>query len=152
MGRAFGRKRRADHGVVEIQACAFDGGATLRHLRVVLPGADNQIAHQIHTKLARGARYLQALIAQGSRYHLQRTEVDLDAEDSHIRTGGALFVTGTGSTLPSDQMLPCASSQVTVPPLWHSRMSPARPAAQSEISALRIQGFSYGAHDCPDSR
>ncbi|MBS0316265.1 MAG: SufD family Fe-S cluster assembly protein [Proteobacteria bacterium] len=70
-------------------------GARLQHLRVVVPASADQVAHRVHASLARGARYEQALIASGSRYHLQRTELDLHAAQSAARTGGALFAAGS---------------------------------------------------------
>jgi Fe-S cluster assembly protein SufD len=70
-------------------------GASLQHLRVATPGRDDRIAHRVHARLGRGARYDQALIACGSNYHLQRTELDLHAAQGSARTGAALFAAGT---------------------------------------------------------
>lgn len=69
--------------------------ATLQHLRVATPGTDDRVAHHVHTRLGRGARYEQALIASGSAYHLQRCELDLHQDRSFARTAGALFATGS---------------------------------------------------------
>lgn len=66
-------------------------GATLQHLRVATPGADDRVAHRVHARLGEGARYAQALIASGSRYHLQRSELELRATRASARLGGALF-------------------------------------------------------------
>jgi Fe-S cluster assembly protein SufD len=70
-------------------------GAQLQHLRVVVPAPADQVAHRVHASLACGARYEQALIASGARYHLQRTELDLQAARSVARVGGALFAAGS---------------------------------------------------------
>lgn len=66
-------------------------GATLQHLRLATPGADDRVAHRVHARLGEGARYAQALIASGSRYHLQRCELELREPGASARTGGALF-------------------------------------------------------------
>ncbi|TAM42190.1 MAG: SufBD protein [Burkholderiaceae bacterium] len=70
-------------------------GATLRHLRVAAPSADDRLAHRIHVRLDRGASYDQALIASGSNYHLQRVELDLQGAQARVRTGAALFAAGS---------------------------------------------------------
>ena len=70
-------------------------GATLQHLRIAAPGAGDRIAHHLHARLDRGARYDQALVATGSRYHLQRSEIDLPAAQATARTAGVLFAAGT---------------------------------------------------------
>jgi Fe-S cluster assembly protein SufD len=70
-------------------------GATLQHLRIALPGRGDRVAHHLHARLARGARYHQALIAAGSGYHLQRNVVDLAAERSAARLAGVLFAAGS---------------------------------------------------------
>ena len=70
-------------------------GATLQHLRVAMPALSDRVVHRVHARLGRGARYDQALIACGSNYHLQRTELDLHAAQGSARTGAALFAAGT---------------------------------------------------------
>jgi len=70
-------------------------GASLQHLRVATPAPGDRIVHRVHARLGRGARYDQALIACGSSYHLQRTELDLHAAQGSARTGAALFAAGT---------------------------------------------------------
>ena len=70
-------------------------GATLQHLRVATPGPDDRVVHCVRARLGRGARYDQALIASGSSYHLQRTELDLHAAQASARTGAALFAAGS---------------------------------------------------------
>lgn len=66
-------------------------GATLQHLRIATPGAADRIAHHLHAKLARGARYEQALIASGCSYHLQRNVIELHAERAAARSAGLLL-------------------------------------------------------------
>lgn len=70
-------------------------GARLQHVRLVTPrAADNRIAHQVHADVAAHGRYDQILIANGSGYHLQRTELALDHADAQAYTGAALFISG----------------------------------------------------------
>lgn len=66
-------------------------GARLQHVRVINPRPDDQVAHLIYAAIGARARYEQALVASGSRYHLQRTELDLSAPHSEGRVGAALF-------------------------------------------------------------
>lgn len=70
-------------------------GATLQHLRVATPAPDDRVVHRVHARAGRGARYDQALIACGSGYHLQRTELDLHGAHGAARTGAALFAAGS---------------------------------------------------------
>lgn len=70
-------------------------GASLVHLRVVEPHDDDQVAHHVHVKLAQGAQYRQALIGEGSRYHLQRLVMDLEAPDASGTAGAVLTASGT---------------------------------------------------------
>ena len=65
--------------------------AALQHVRVVTPGAHERVAHLIHARLGQGAQYDQALIASGSAYHLQRSEIELHAAQASTRVAGALF-------------------------------------------------------------
>ncbi|MBK9573558.1 MAG: SufD family Fe-S cluster assembly protein [Rhodoferax sp.] len=67
-------------------------GARLRHLRTVAPAPGDRLAHQLHVTLAEAARYDQALLASGSAYHLQRTQIDLNQPRSAARIGAALMV------------------------------------------------------------
>lgn len=67
-------------------------GAHLEHLRVVNPAPADRLAHQIHVELAEDARYDQVLMATGSAYHLQRTQVDLNQPGSQARVGAAFLV------------------------------------------------------------
>lgn len=66
-------------------------GATLQHLRIAMPGEGDRMAHHLHARLGRGARYHQALIASGSRYHLQRQRIELQADKASARVAGVLF-------------------------------------------------------------
>lgn len=66
-------------------------GASLRHLRHVAPADADRVAHHVHARLARDARYDQALLASGSDYHLQRIVLDLEGEDAEARAGGVLL-------------------------------------------------------------
>lgn len=66
--------------------------ARLQHLRVVNPAPADRLAHQIHVALAQDAHYHQVLMASGSAYHLQRTQVDLSQPHSKARIGAALLV------------------------------------------------------------
>ncbi|WP_296446283.1 SufD family Fe-S cluster assembly protein [Rhodoferax sp. UBA5149] len=67
-------------------------GAHLQHLRAVSPAPADRLAHQIHVQLAQDAHYDQVLLASGSAYHLQRTQVDLSQPGSQARLGSALLV------------------------------------------------------------
>ncbi len=66
-------------------------GATLQHLRIATPGSDDLIAHHVQARLARGARYHQALIGSGCSYHLQRHVIELHADRSEAHVAGVLF-------------------------------------------------------------
>jgi Fe-S cluster assembly protein SufD len=66
-------------------------GATLHHLRVIAPGAQDRVAHHVHARLERGARYHQALVASGCGYHLQRSAIELPDERAQARTAGVLL-------------------------------------------------------------
>lgn len=66
-------------------------GASLQHLRVALPGADDYIAHHVEVRLERDAVYEQCLLAGGSRYHLQRLAFDLDGARAAARTAAVLL-------------------------------------------------------------
>lgn len=66
-------------------------GAALQHLRLVLPGADDHVAHHVDVRLERDAVYEQSLLAGGSRYHLQRLAFDLNGARAAARTAGVLL-------------------------------------------------------------
>lgn len=86
-------------------------GATLQHLRIVMPGAGDRVAHHVQARLARGASYRQGLIAAGSGYHLQRTELELHAPQAFAGTAAALFA--AGSSLEQQVQVSHAASQTT---------------------------------------
>lgn len=67
-------------------------GATLRHVRVITPGADDCLAHGVHAQLDAGARYDQVSLLAGSRYHLQRTDIDLHGPRAEVRTAAAMLI------------------------------------------------------------
>ncbi|MDE2615206.1 MAG: SufD family Fe-S cluster assembly protein, partial [Burkholderiales bacterium] len=69
-------------------------GATLQHLRSVAPEADDQIAHHLHVRIGRDARYEQATLAGGSRYQLHRHVFELQARGATVRSAGLLFAAG----------------------------------------------------------
>ena len=66
-------------------------GATLRHLRVVAPGAQDRVAHHVHARLDRSAVYHQGLLASGCGYHLQRSAIELPGAHARARTAGVLL-------------------------------------------------------------
>ncbi len=93
-------EREPQHGraaiVQNLQAhIRLGAGATLQHLRIATPGAGDRVAHHVHARLDRGARYDQALVATGSRYHLQRGEIELPAGRATARTASVLFAAGS---------------------------------------------------------
>lgn len=69
-------------------------GAVLQHLRLVSPGAHDQLAHHVQVQLGAGARYQQALVAAGSRYHLQRTALTLAGAQAQAHVAGLLLSAG----------------------------------------------------------
>jgi Fe-S cluster assembly protein SufD len=94
-------------------------GATLQHLRHVAPAAADQVAHHLHARLARGARYRQALLATGSAYHLQRNVFALDGEGAQASAAGVLLAAATA-----------LEQQV------HARHCAARTGSAAEVLAL----------------
>lgn len=72
-------------------------GASLQHLRVVRPGAGDRLAHQVHVRAERDARYAQFLLATGSGYHLQRNVFELQGDSAEARAGAVVL--GTDSVL-----------------------------------------------------
>jgi Fe-S cluster assembly protein SufD len=69
--------------------------SSLRHLRVALPADEDRIAHHVHVRLRDGASYQQVLLAGGSRYHLQRTVLELDCARAQARTASVLLAAGS---------------------------------------------------------
>ncbi len=84
------------HGVVQnLQVhIRLGAGASLQHLRISLPGADDHIAHHVQVRLERDACYQQCLLAGGSRYHLQRGVFDLRGARAKAGTAGVLLAAG----------------------------------------------------------
>ena len=70
-------------------------GASLQHLRVVAPHADDRCAHIIHAQVGENARYVQAFVAGGSSYHLQRSQVLLSGSGSSAHIAGLTCAAGT---------------------------------------------------------
>lgn len=70
-------------------------GASLQHLRIVAPGADDRSAHIVHAQVGEGARYVQAFVAAGSGYHLQRSQVLLDGAGAAAHVAGLVCAAGT---------------------------------------------------------
>ncbi len=69
--------------------------ASLRHVRVAMPGVEDRLAHHVHVRLGQGARYQQALLAGGSGYHLQRSVLQLDHPDAQVNLGSVLLAAET---------------------------------------------------------
>jgi Fe-S cluster assembly protein SufD len=89
---------------VHVQLAA---GASLQHLRHVVPAAEDRVAHHLHVQLAAGAHYAQAVLASGSNYHLQRNVLDLQGEGAHAHVGGVLLAAGNamGGYVVTERML-----------------------------------------------
>ncbi|MBI5258178.1 MAG: SufD family Fe-S cluster assembly protein [Burkholderiales bacterium] len=86
-------------------------GARLQHLRITMPGEGDRIAHHLQARLARGARYEQALVATGSAYHLQRSQLTLAARHTQARLASVLFA--AGSALEQQLLLDHAAAHTT---------------------------------------
>ncbi len=63
-------------------------GASLQHLRVIAPHADDHCAHVVHAQIGAHARYVQAFVAGGSSYHLQRSQVFLSGPGASAHIAG----------------------------------------------------------------
>jgi Fe-S cluster assembly protein SufD len=70
-------------------------GASLQHLRMVTPDAEDRLAHQVHVKLDGDARYHQVLLASGSRYHLQRNVFELQGARGAAHSSAVLMAAGS---------------------------------------------------------
>lgn len=128
-------------------------GATLQHLRIAAPGAADCIAHHLHARLGRGARYAQALLASGSRYHLQRSVVDLQAEGAVARSAALLLAAdstlehqvrllhGAAQTTSAIEDLALASGSAHAVVNAHTRIAPG--AAQADVRQ-RLVGIPTG--------
>lgn len=117
--------------------------ATLRHLRVVAPGAQDRVAHLVHARLEEGALYHQALLASGSAYHLQRSVVDMShGESARARVAGVLMANGTaleqqvrmahGSsrTVSAVETLALGSGKAKIVVNAHTRIAPGADASE----------------------
>ncbi|MCL4744020.1 MAG: SufD family Fe-S cluster assembly protein [Burkholderiaceae bacterium] len=128
-------------------------GATLHHLRIAAPGARDSVAHHLHARLDRGARYVQALIASGSGYHLQRNRIDLQGERASASLAGVLFAPGSaieqqvrveheGTHTSSDvEALVLASGAARAVVNAHTRIAPG--ADESQVRQ-RLSGIPTG--------
>lgn len=63
-------------------------GASLQHLRILAPHADDRCAHIVHAQVGEDARYVQAFVAGGSSYHLQRSQVLLGGAGASAHIAG----------------------------------------------------------------
>jgi Fe-S cluster assembly protein SufD len=119
-------------------------GATLRHLRIVAPGVQDRVAHHVHARLDRGARYHQGLLASGSPYHLQRSEIDLFGEQALARTAGVLLADassvleqqvqvahGAAHTASTVDVLALGSGSARIVANAHTRIAPGADEAQA---------------------
>lgn len=118
-------------------------GATLRHLRIATPGPADRIAHHLHARLGRGARYEQAVIATGSGYHLQRDVIELHAEGAVAHNAGLLLAAdsvlehqvrvshGAARTASAIEDLALASGAARLVANAHTRIAPG--AADAEV-------------------
>lgn len=70
-------------------------GAHLQHLRVVAPHANDRCAHIVHMHLSEDARYVQSLVAGGSSYHLQRSQVLLSGAGAFAHIAGLACAAST---------------------------------------------------------
>ncbi len=71
-------------------------GATLQHVRMVLPAPGDQVAQQLQVRLDADARYHQTLLATASSYQLQRTVLDLAGARAAASCAAVLFNRGLG--------------------------------------------------------
>lgn len=63
-------------------------GASLQHLRILAPHTDDRCAHVVHAEVGEDARYVQAFVAGGSSYHLQRSQVLLGGAGASAHIAG----------------------------------------------------------------
>lgn len=86
-------------------------GASLQHLRVIAPHADDRCAHIIHAQVGDNARYVQAFVAGGSSYHLQRSDVLLTGAGSSAHIAG--FTCAADTKLEQQVFMRHAAAQTT---------------------------------------
>ena len=128
-------------------------GATLQHLRIATPGAADRIAHHLNARLGRDAHYAQAMVASGSRYHLQRNVIALQAEGAVARSAGLLLAAdaalehqvrlshGAARTTSAIEDLALASGSARAVVNAHTRIAPG--AAQADVRQ-RLTGIPTG--------
>lgn len=63
-------------------------GASLQHLRILAPHEEDRCAHIVHAQVGESARYVQAFVAGGSSYHLQRSDVLLSGAGASAHVAG----------------------------------------------------------------
>jgi Fe-S cluster assembly protein SufD len=66
-------------------------GASLQHLRLAPGAAGERLAHHVHVRLQREARYAQCLLATAADYHLQRNLFELEGEGAHAHAAAVLL-------------------------------------------------------------
>jgi len=127
--------------------------ATLQHLRIATPGPADRIAHHLHARLGRGARYEQALIAAGSGYHLQRNVIELHAERAVSSSAGLLLAAGSvlehqvrishgaARTVSAIEDLALASGAARMVVNAHTRIAPS--ASEADVRQ-RLTGIPTG--------
>ena len=71
-------------------------GASLQHVRMAMPDADDRVAHHVHVRLDADAQYHQVLLATGASYHLQRAVLDLAGARATASCAAVLFNSGLG--------------------------------------------------------
>lgn len=69
-------------------------GANVQHLRIVTPGAEDQLAHHVRVSLDGDARYHQTLLTSGSSYHLQRNVFELKGAQAAAHSAAVLLAAG----------------------------------------------------------
>lgn len=129
-------------------------GARLQHVRIVNPAGADRLAHQLHVTQAPDSHYAQTLLASGSAYHLQRTQINLRQPRSVARIGAALWVansaldhqvalTHTGcNTHSAVESLLLASGKAQAVLNAHTLIAPGADAAQvhQRLSAIPTSG------------
>ncbi|GMV46873.1 MAG: hypothetical protein AMXMBFR66_22710 [Pseudomonadota bacterium] len=128
-------------------------GATLQHLRSVAPQPGDRIAHHLHLRAARGARFEQATIAAGSQYQLHRHLLELQGPGAVGRSAALLFAdTGAieqqlrvahqaGGTTSAVEMLALASGSARAVLNARARIAPG--AAEANVHQ-RLSGIPTG--------
>lgn len=66
-------------------------GAHLQHLRLAPGAAGERLAHHVHVRLQREARYSQCLLAAAADYHLQRNLFELQGEGASVQAAAVLL-------------------------------------------------------------